>query len=459
MKEEKLFHNLSALNAKDSNLHQQVKHNLDHYFKRHENAKSQFLDLENARQRAAAIKNKTLDRLDEYLLDFEKKFLENGGKIIWADTIEEAQQAIKEIISSRKIKSIVKSKSMVSEEIKLNDFLKDLGVENWETDLGEFIQQISHEPPFHLVTPSIHKSESEIAKLFRDYFSREDIYGANDITQAAKLFLRQKFNTADAFVSGANFLLADIGGIAITENEGNVLLGANNCKTHIVISGIEKVIPSVNDLELFWPLLSSYGTGQKITVYNSVFCGPSQFPASENLEERVLILLNNGRTDVLAQKKQRKALGCIRCGACLNVCPVYKTIGGHSYGTVYNGPIGKVLNPWMHKLEKFNHLSYASSLCGACSTACPVEIDLHKLILENRKDIHKKGKEPIAEKISWFVWKEAMMSRNKMNLGGPKAKNFLLKTFFEKSWGKDRDFPQLADKSFNELYREKMGIK
>lgn len=454
-KESNYFQEQSAEQAINTKQQTQLGKNLGHFFTKHEQAKKQFSDIEMARKRAAAIKNKTLDHLDEYLLEFEKKFTANAGQIIWADSISDALTSIQEILSSRGITTVVKSKSMVTEEIGLNAFLKEKNIEHWESDLGELIQQLSNEPPFHLVTPAIHKSEEQIIELFRKFSGIQTLRSAQEVTMVAKNFLRQKFKSAGAFISGVNFMLADIGAIAITENEGNVLMGANGSKLHIAITGIEKILPSVNDLELFWPLLASYGTGQKITSYNSIFSGPSE----NEKQELILILINNGRTDVLSQLKQRKILGCIRCGSCLNICPVYKTIGGHAYGSVYNGPIGKALNPWMNKLEKYNHQAFASSICGACTDACPVNIDIHKVILQNRQDIQTKASETKTEKISWYFWKEAMLSRRRMNRGGSKAKNFLMKTFFKSSWGEKRNLPVLPEKSFNELFREKMGLK
>jgi len=251
-------------------------------------------------------------------------------------------------------------------------------------------------------------------------------------------------------------LLADIGGIAITENEGNARLSTAFPDTHIVIVGIEKVLPSVSDLSLFWPLLSAYGTGQRVTVYNSILSGPRQPNETDGPKEMIVILLDNGRTNVLSNPATRESLYCIRCGACLNACPVYKNIGGHSYGTTYSGPIGKVLTPHLKDLDDYKHLSYASSLCGNCTEVCPVRINLHELLLENRAEAVEQGLAPFGERIAWKVWKQVSLHRMLMNTGNAKMKSWMI-NHFVKSWTRHRGEMNFPAKSFNQLWREKNG--
>ena len=213
----------------------------------------------------------------------------------------------------------------------------------------------------------------------------------------------------------------------------------------------------MTDLDLFWSLLSTHGTGQNLTVYNTLLTGPRQQGETDGPEEMVVVLLDNGRTELLAEKEQRRALSCIRCGACLNGCPIYKSIGGHAYGATYSGPIGSVITPYLSGVDKFKHLSFASSLCGKCTDVCPVKIDLHHLLLLNRRDFVEKGHKSKSEDIIWFAWKGAMMKRKNMERGGPKAKNFLLRQFFKGTWGERRELPVVAPQSFNEMWRKAKG--
>ncbi len=415
----------------------------------------QFSNLELARERAAFIKWKVLENLDKYLIEFEASVMRRGGKVIWAHDIETAQNEIGQIINRTHAKSVVKSKTMVGEEIGLNDFLRKKGVVVHETDLGEFIVDQANEPPFHIVTPAMHKSRSDIARLLNEKIGSSLDADAAEMSDDVRKELRDKFVKADIGITGANFLIADSGMVAITENEGNARLSFSFPKTHIVIAGIEKVIPTINDLDLFFPLLASYGTGQKLTTYNSIV-GPKNIDDDGSVGEFIVMLIDNGRSNLLAQGEQRQALGCIKCGACLNVCPVFKNIGGHTYGTVYTGPIGAVTTPHTNGMNEFKHLSYASPLCGKCTDVCPVKIDLHNHLSRNRRDSVASGTAKSGEKIMWFTWKKMMLGRKTLNKG-TSIKNFMLKQFFKTSWGERREFPKLSEKSFNQSWRERFG--
>jgi L-lactate dehydrogenase complex protein LldF len=420
--------------------------------------KQQYCDLDLAKSRAAHLKNKVINNLDKYLVEFEANFTKRGGKVIWAQDAEEALKEINQILKKVNTKTVVKSKSMTTEEINLNKFLEKEKIEVVETDLGEYIQQIDGEKPYHIVTPAMHKSKKDIADLFQRVFDTPENSSPEYITNFVREKLRKKFVNAEVGITGANFLISDLGAISITENEGNALMSMAFPKVHIAIVGIEKLIPSLKDLDLFWPLLASHGTGQNLTVYNTILTGPKQSGEIDGPEEMYVVLLDNGRTELLAQPDQRRALGCIRCGACLNGCPVYKNIGGHSYGTVYSGPIGSVITPHFKGLDEFKHLSFASTLCGKCTEVCPVKIDLHNLLLYNRKDSVTKGYNTKAESLSMYFWKTGMLKRSKMEKGGAKLKNFMLKQFFKKAWGERREMPKIAPKSFNQLWLESKGI-
>jgi len=300
----------------------------------------------------------------------------------------------------------------------------------------------------------MHKSKEDVARLFAEKLGTPAGLSPEELTLVARKILREKYVQAEVGVTGANFIVADVGGIAVTENEGNARLSCAWPKTHIVVVGIEKVIPSINDLALFWPLLSTYGTGQKITVYNTIVSGPKQPNESDGPEEMYVILLDNGRTNLLAHPSSREALYCIRCGACLNACPVYKNIGGHAYETTYSGPIGKVITPYLRGMEEYKHLSYASSLCGNCTEVCPVRINLHELLLDNRHEAVVQGSSSLAERLAWKMWKTASMSRGMMNMGTGKMKNWVVNKVF-KGWTTHRSDLDFSGKTFNEMWKEK----
>ncbi len=417
--------------------------------------KQQFADLTTARERAKNIKWRALEHLDKHLEEFESNFTRRGGKVIWAENTQQVLEEILAICEAKNCKSIVKSKSMATEEVHLNHFLAQHNIECVETDLGEYIQQLDNEPPYHIVTPAMHKSKEDVAKLFAEKLGTPPDLTPQEMTLVAREKLRQKYLDAEIGITGANFIIADIGGIAVTENEGNARLSTAFPKTHIVLVGIEKMLPSINDLAMFWPLLATYGTGQQVTVYNSIFSGPRQENETDGPEDMYVILMDNGRTNILADTEARESLYCIRCGSCLNACPVYKNIGGHSYGTTYSGPIGSVITPHLQGMESFMHLSYASSLCGNCTEVCPVRINVHELLLHNRHKAVEENYTSGGEKMSWFGWKQASLSRRMMNLVGGGAKNFFMKKFFSQAWGDDRSLPVFAPKSFNQLWKER----
>lgn len=444
----------STIKAADLNHRHTVNFNISKYNATVPLGKAQFSDVHLARERAKNIKWRALEMLDQYLEEFEANLTKRGGKVIWAETAQQALDAVMEICKEKQCKTIVKSKSMVTEEIHLNDFLEKHNIESVETDLGEYIQQLDNEPPYHIVTPAMHKSAEDIAKLFNEKLGSAANLTAEQLTLVARDKLRDKYIQAEIGITGANFILADIGGVAISENEGNARLSNAFPKTHIVITGIEKVIPSVNDLALFWPLLATYGTGQQITSYNTIISGPRQPGEPDGPDEMYVILLDNGRTNILANEKTREGLYCIRCGACLNACPVYKNIGGHAYESTYSGPIGAVITPQLKEMGEWKHLSYASSLCGNCTEVCAVKINLHELLLENRHEAVKEGSAHWGERVAWKVWKKASLSRKMMNLGNQKMKNWMVNKVF-KGWTTRRADLNFSNKTFNEQWRDK----
>jgi len=359
---------------------------LESYEKARDERKALFQDWEAAREGAAAIKWEAVNHLDAYLVRFVEKLESRGAKVFWAGNAEEARDYIVALAKEKGARSIIKSKSMTSEEIHLNESLRQAGCEVVESDLGEFIVQLREEDPYHIVFPAMHLTRTEISDLFHKKLHSTPTDNPEELTMIARRELRLKYLRADIGISGANFGIAETGMISITENEGNARLTTAIPRVHVALMGIEKVIPKLSDLALFLPMLATAGTGQQITCYNSLIGGPRQPDEADGPAEFHLVLLDNGRTQLLADAEQRDALHCIRCGACLNACPIFRNVGGHTYGTTYQGPIGSVITPHLRGLMDWKHLSYASSLCGACTEACPVKIDLHHHLLHNRRN-------------------------------------------------------------------------
>jgi L-lactate dehydrogenase complex protein LldF len=452
--EQTIFLAKSEIKANDLVHKRKIAFNIQKYNDSVVKGKQQFANLPLAREKAKNIKWKVMENLDKYLEQFEKNFTSRGGKLIWAETADDALQAILQICKEKNTKQVVKAKSMVTEEIHLNSFLADNGIDSVETDLGEYIQQLDGEPPYHIVTPAMHKSKEDVAKVFHDKLGTEPNLTPPEITKIARRNLREKYITAEVGITGGNFLLADAGGVCVTENEGNARLSAAFPPVHIAIVGIEKLIPSINDLQLFWPLLATYGTGQQVTVYNSIFTGPRQADETDGPEEMYVILLDNGRTNLL-RKEVRESMYCIRCGSCLNACPVYKNIGGHAYGATYSGPIGSVITPHLQGMKEYKHLSYASSLCGNCTEVCPLKINIHEMLLENRAIAAEENLNGFSENMTWRLWRDAMMSRRILNSAGAGMKNKVVNKMFKDSWGKNRGDIHFAPASFNKMWKDR----
>ncbi len=444
--------------AFDKKHRQTINFNISKYNVAVKKGKDQFAALEEAREKAKNLKWQAIAELDKNLELFEKNITQRGAKVIWAENAEQALQAIGEICTAKNCKTVVKSKSMVTEEIHLNRFLENKGIESVETDLGEYIQQLAGEPPYHIVTPAMHKSRGDIAQLYAEKLGVPENLSAGELTLLTRDLLRDKYVTAEVGITGANFIVCDTGGVAVTENEGNARLSCSMPQTHIVIVGIEKVIPSINDLALFWPLLATFGTGQQITSYNTIINGPRQQGEADGPEEMYVILLDNGRTNILANPVMRESLYCIRCGACLNACPVYKNIGGHTYSATYSGPIGSVITPNLQNLQDWKHLSFASSLCGNCTQVCAVKINLHELLLENRNAAVQQGYYNYAEHLVWKGWKMAMLRRGWMNMVNGNIKTKFINKIAH-AWTHNRSSLDFPVKSFNQQWKEKQRTK
>ena len=414
--------------------------------------KLRYKNLGLAKQRASYIKDKVVANLAIYLEEFEKNAEKNNIQLIWARNGAEAVSEIIKVLKENKAHLLVKSKSMISEEIELNENLEKSGFEPVETDLGEFIVQVAGEKPYHILTPAMHKSKEDVAKLFNEKFEMPPNSTPQEITLFVRDVLRKKFTSAEVGVTGANFLIADTGGIVLTENEGNGFMSVAFPKVHIVIAGIEKILPSIKDLPLFLPLLAAHGTGQQVTVYNSLLTGPKKDDETNGPEKMYVVLLDNNRTKIANEKEHYKALKRIRCGACLNACPIYKNVGGYTYSSTYTGPIGSVITPFFNGFGKYNHLSYACTVCGACSEVCPVKIPLHDLLLLNRKISVEQNLGTVGWNAGMKAYQWAFKNRRNLDLVNGTFKNQLVKAD-KNILGTEKEFPVFVKNSFSKTWK------
>ncbi len=418
---------------------------------------------EQLRDRARAIKEATLQRLDYYLEMLADNVERLGGRIHWATTGEEAREIILRLCRERDVKMVVKSKSMATEEIDLNEALEHAGVTPVETDLGEYIIQLAHEKPSHIIAPAIHKTKGQIADLFSHALGRRLAADPEVLTAVARKELRQKFLQADMGITGANFAVAETGSIVLVTNEGNGRMVTSLPRIHVAVMGIEKVIPSMTDLVVFLALLARSATGQKLSVYTTLVRGPRQPGELDGPEEFHLILMDGGRSRQIAGEL-REALYCLRCGACLNVCPVYRQIGGHAYGYTYPGPIGILLTAMLKGNRAVKDLAHASSLCGACHEVCPVRIDIPRMLVALRKNLDRQRIAPWAERVVFKAFGRVLVSpqlyRLSAAVGRIAQRPFVrsgrlrsLPSFFAK-WTATRDLPLVARHTFTERWKD-----
>ena len=421
-------------------------------------APDQLPNYQELRNQAHQLKKHTLENLDYYLTQLETNVLANGGKVIFCNQASEVTDFVFNLAKERKARLIVKSKSMTSEEIHFNERLKEHQLEPVETDLGEYILQLAEERPYHIVAPALHKTRYDVAELFSQKLGGEKEIVIENQTKLARKVLREKFLQADIGVTGANFLVADSGAVVLVENEGNARLSTSAPKIHIAVAGIEKLIPRAQDLAVFLNLLGRSATGQPLTVYTSFLSGPRRAGEIDGPDEFYLLLLDNGRTKLLADPEKRQSLYCIRCGACLSHCPVYQKIGGHSYPWVYSGPIGAIITPQFHGVMSDPWLPFASSLCGRCAEVCPVKIDIPKLLLKLRAEVtqakQREGSNR-AERLAFQIW-AWIMAHPKIYLRlaavASKLAPMLPRVGPLESWASQREVPKLARQSFHDWW-------
>jgi len=413
------------------------------------------------RDQARAIKEATLQRLDYWLERLIERIESRGGHVHYATTADEARRVVLDIARRTGARTAVKSKSMATEEIHLNDALQAAGVTPIETDLGEYIIQLAHERPSHIIAPAIHKTKGQVAELFARELGREIEPDPEVLTRVARAELRQKFLDADLGISGANFAVAETGTVVLVTNEGNGRMVTSLPRVHVAVMGVEKVIPSMTDLAVFLAILAKSATGQKLSVYTSLVNGPRRGGEPEGPEELHLVLLDNGRVRQIAGPL-REALNCLRCGACLNVCPVYRQIGGHAYGYTYPGPIGILLTAMLDGPAAVKDLAHASSLCGACMEACPVRIDIPKMLIELRREVDQQGIAPWPERVVFQAF-AGLLQRPRLYRLGARLGRLLQRPFVRGGrirrlpgvfgeWTRTRDLPPVARRTFHERW-------
>src|SRR4051812_45228006 len=461
------FHKLSVKAAGDERLKASINNAVMRQYTGRQLIMAELPDADGLRDLAGRIKQHALDHLDFYLEQLAANVRKNGGHVHFAKDGREATRIILDIAANASCTRCIKSKSMVSEEIDLVHALEIAGMDVVETDLGEFIVQISHDKPSHLVAPIVHKDRASIAKLFSEYFGTPYNDDPQSLTMQARTYLRDKFRQSDFGMTGGNFLVAETGQLCCVENEGNQRQSITTPRVLVSLVGIEKVVPRVADLNVMLKLLARSATGQPCTIYTNIFGGPRAPGEKDGPEEFHLVLIDNGRSEILASEEYRETLRCIRCGACLNACPIYRKIGGHAYGSVYPGPIGALITPLFQGLGEFKDLPQASSLCGACYEACPVKINIQQILINMRRDIKAAHLDGVMERVVYRISGWGLKSPFLYNVIGTLQKWDLrrrarrgggwVKTMpsIAAGWTEVRDMPAPARKTFHQMWRKK----
>ena len=430
---------------------QKMNYNTGCYEKRFANSQDNYRNLELERQRAFQVRNKSLLNLEKLLVDFETHFKENGGNVLWARDIDDARQMIWEIVNKRDNHGVIRSNSAVLDEIQLDAYLANKRIPYYESSIARYLLKASSQAPYHPVFQTLQLSKEEINGVLNEHYKLKLDSTSKQIVNFIRHQINQDLKKVNVCITGANFLLADVGGVVLAENEGNILKSCTATKIHIVVAGIDKVTSSIEDLSILLPLLSAYATGNGMTSINSITTGPSK--NNDGPEQMYVILLNNGRTDLLENEVIRQSLSCIHCGACISVCPIYKNIGGHTYNTPYIGPIGSVMAPLMFGIEDFQHLATLCSLCGRCTEVCPVKIPIEDLIIENRRIL---AEERIGNaKFEALVKSMISHCRSRKKMDCPQwLKRLEVKQLVNKNAFTKRTMPELAPKSFNQLSKD-----
>jgi L-lactate dehydrogenase complex protein LldF len=454
---------------RDSSLQRNLRHTLVHSLQSRDLAIGDADDWEELRRYARDTKLHTLGRLHDYLVQLEDRVTQNGGQVVWAETAAEAVNFLIDLARREGVRRVVKSKTMLGEEIHVNEGLEAAGLEVVETDLGEYIVQLRGEAPSHIVTPASHLSKEQVAELFTDRLRMEPTDDVEELTATARRVLRRKFIEAELGISGVNFAVAETGTVVVVENEGNARLSTSIPRIHVALMGIEKVLPRAEDLPVFLKLLIRSATGQKITSYVNLISGPRRAGEVDGPDQFYLVIVDNGRSRMLDDPLLRQTLYCIRCGACLNVCPVFQRIGGHAYGSVYQGPIGAILTPQLLSAREAADHPFASSLCGACHEVCPVKIEIPEILLRLRARVKAEASGNRIERLVMAIWAWFMRSSSRYEV----AARWLRRLYPVlvrggrmrppipplSLWQKERDLPVMPRRSFRELWEEESRRK
>ena len=446
-----VFNNNAKKVAFDDEHYEMMMSRYDFFMQNVKNRSNYYSNIDLEKQRAFNIRSKAFKKLDKLLVDFDTNFTKNGGNLLWANDSDEAQKMIYDILSQNKVKKIVKTKSSTIEEIDLISYLEMKKVKVVETNVGDFVCSVFNETPYNLKSSASHKTTSQIADLYTEKFGIKENCNAKQLTAFTKNVLRNDIYNPEALITGANFLVSNTGTIVLTENEGNILKSSTFAPIHIVIAGIDKMITSMEDLGVLLPLSSLYDSNNKVSSLYSFINKP--LTQGDKVQKLYLILLNNNRHNILSKDKQRNILSCVQCGACLNVCPIYNTVGGHTYEEYNPGPVGSISLPLTKDIEETAHFCSLCTLCGRCSEICPVNIPLKDLFLENRKDLVKVDKSLIGEKSFLNSLMKKMTNRKNLGKHGSSFKDMELSFHIKKKWGTKRELPKFAKESFSQYWK------
>ncbi|MBO8141194.1 MAG: iron-sulfur cluster-binding protein [Firmicutes bacterium] len=452
----------AAAAVRDSRLGEAVRRTTDSLRTGRRRAVRNMDDFEALREHARRIRAHTVDHLDYYLAQLAGRVREAGGHVFFARTARDAIDYVLEVAQRHRVRTVVKSKSMISEELELNAYLAKRGIRAVETDLGEYIVQLGGDRPAHLITPALHKSRAEIVRLFEQEAGHPLSPDTQSLTAFARARLRQEFLRADMGITGCNFAVAETGSICLVTNEGNGRMVTSLPRVQVTLMGMERIVPTLDDLDVMLELLARSATGQKLTVYTNLITGPRRPGETDGPEELHLVIVDNGRSHLLGSEFQ-EALHCIRCGACQNVCPVYRHIGGHAYGWVYGGPIGAVITPLLRGVPEWGQLAEASSLCAACTEVCPVKIPLHDMLIGLRHRVREQGRAPLLYRALFRLWANAVADSRRFGLA-LRLWRILQRPFVRDNywrwappplsrWLAERDLPAVAPRSFREWWQ------
>ncbi len=446
-----VFNNNAKKIAFDDEHYEKMMSRYDFFMHNVKNRSNYYSNIDLEKQRAFNIRSKAFKKLDKLLVDFDTNFTKNGGNLLWANDSDEAQKMIYDILSQNKVKKIVKTKSTTIEEIDLVSYLEMKKVKVVETNVGDFVCSVFDETPYNFKSSAAHKNTSQIADLYTEKFGIKENCNTKQLTAFTKNVLRNDIYNPEVVITGANFLVSNTGTIVLTENEGNILKSSTFAPIHIIVAGIDKMITSMDELGILLPLSSLYDTNNNVSSLYTFINKP--LTQDEKVQKLYLILLNNNRTNILSKDKQRNILSCVQCGACLEVCPIYNTVGGHTYEEYNPGPIGSISLPLLKNIEETSHLCSLCTLCGRCSEICPVNIPLKDLFLENRKELIKLDKSLVSERVFLNSLIKKMTNRKNLDKHGSSFKDMELSYHIKKKWGTRRELPKFAKESFSQYWK------